>query len=382
MRMTVTTEDLIVAGLALLVLLLAAYLVGSRVRAASHKPAGSLPPVTLPPGAEALAPAFAELRGQLGDLRGQLEELRRAEAAEQVRRTQEDQAWQAIQRVETSLGQLGGVPGLQQSLQEQIAAALRDLANIKELQAAESQRWSREDDAFGKLQSLAAVLLGSSTSGAVGERVVEQMIEALPPQWRVTDHRVNGKTVEFAVRLPDGLFLPIDSKVVAQTELGALDHEQDPARRAQLEREIQAKVLGKAGEVRKYVDARSVGFAIAAVPDSLYRLSGPILPRAYQEHRALLVPYSLLAPFVLMVYEQHHHAGNLDTAQLGRLLSDTQRHLEGASGMVNGDLSSALVRLTNARDRLTRELASAASALEQLQASSPQPAGASRNGAA
>jgi DNA recombination protein RmuC len=361
----VTAEQLylvLIAALAALLLLLSGFLIGTRNRPRRGKPDA----VPLPPGAEALAPAFAELRTQLGDVRGQIEELRRAGAAEEEWRRQQDEAREAIQRVERSLTQLGQLPTLQQSLQDQVANALRDLASIRELQSAERQRWERENAAFESLQRLTAVMLGSSTSGAAGERIVQEVLDTLPPQWRIAHHSVNGKDVEFAVRLPDGLILPIDSKVVAQSDLDTLDRERDPERRQRLQRDIQAKVLDKASEVRKYIDDRSAGFAIAAVPDAAYSISGPILSEAYQKHRALVLPYSLLAPFVLMVYEQHRHGGDLDAARAGRLLADAQQHLETAAQTLNTHLSDALTRLSNARDRLSRELAAATTALEQM----------------
>lgn len=338
--MALTTDQIIILALAAVVVALLGYLIGSRGRRHDAK-SGQLP-VALPPGAEALEPAFGELRRQLGDLRGQVEQVRLASAAAEARRGQEEQAWQSIQRVE------------------------QDLAQIREVQAAERQRWASEDDAFKSLQRLTAVMLGSATSGAAGERVVQDLLEALPPEWRITNHTVNGKTVEFAVRLPDGLFLPIDSKVVAQAELDALDREPDPKQRGQLEHEVRKKVLEKAAEVRKYVDERSAGFAVVAVSDAVYRLSGPVLPDAYRRHRALVVPYSLLIPVVLMAYEQHQHGGDLDAARLGRLLNDTQKHLGEAIEALNGHLGGALNQLTNAKNKLSHELNAAASGLDQL----------------
>lgn len=352
-----------VAVLAALVVLLAGYALGSRGRGRAGK-GGAL---ALPPGAEGLAPAFGELRTQLGEVRGQIEDLRRVGAAADERRRQEDQAWDRLTRVESA------IPGIQQALQSQIAEALRDLSAIKEVQNAEKQRWTTEDDAFKALQRLTAVMLGSATSGAAAERVVEEALSTLPPQWRITNHSVNGKTVEFAIRLPDGMILPIDSKLVAQTDLTDLQSAQDNRQREHLKRSIQKKVLDKAAEVQRYIDARSVGFAIAAIPDAAYGLSGPVLPEAYQKHRALLVPYSLLAPFVLMIYEQHQHGGDLDAARLARLVNETQRHLGEAAEILNSHLSGAVTTLTNARDRLSRELAAAALALEQVTSENRSP---------
>lgn len=366
--MVLTTDQIIIAGLAAAVLLLMGYLVGSRGRSRARGKTDLMP---LPPGAEALAPMFGDLRTQLDSVRGEVEQLRRSDVAEAARRGLEDQAWQSIQRVEQVLATLGQMPNLQQSFQEQISGAVRDLAALKEVQQAEQRRWTIEDEAFGRLQRISAVLLGSSTSGAAGERIVQEMLEALPAQWRVTNHTVDGRRVEFAVRLPDGLFLPIDSKVVAQAELDALDREKDAARRERLEDNVRTQVLKRVREVRQYVDERSVGFAIATVPDGVYRLCGTILPRAYQEHRALLVPYSLLGPFVLMVYEQHLRGGvDLDSARLGRLLSDAQEHLDRAAQELNGRLGNALVQVNNGRDALSRELAEAGHALALLRTTS------------
>lgn len=352
------------AVLAVALLLLLGYLLGARRRSGKS--------VALPAGMEGLAPAFGEVRERIEalrtDFRGEIEELRRAAAAEAARRGPEDQAWQTIQQMSASLGSLVALPAAQQALQEQVAGAVRDLANIRELQSAERERWGREDDAFAALRRLANVMLGSATSGAAGERVVEQMLDALPVEWRATDHRVTGAKVEFAINLPDGLILPIDSKVVAQKDLDELDGETDQARRDKLEVSIRDKVLRRAGEARQYVDARTPGYAVVAVPDAAYRLCGSVLPKAYQDERTLIVPYSLLAPFVLMVFEQHRRGGKLDPqdARFTRLLADAEEHMGQAADVLNGHLSGGLTQLTNARTALARELAEARQALATL----------------
>jgi DNA recombination protein RmuC len=368
----VTTDQFMMAALGGIVLMLLGLLVVLLLRGRSGK-SGAL---QLPPGAEALAPAFAELRAQLGDLRSQLEEVRRSEAAAEARRGQEDAAFGAIARLEQSLTKLDALPTLQQSMQEQVSSALRDLASLRELQAATKARWTREDDAFASLQRLSAILGGSSSSGAAGERIVREVLDSLPPQWRITQHVVAGKPVEFAVKLPDGLILPIDSKVVGQAELDELRGEQDVERRRRKEKAVCDQVLQKAGEIRKYIDERSVGFGIIAVPDPAYDVSGPILSKAYQEQHAIVVPYRLLAPFVLMVYEQHRHAGAYDGARISRLLLDAQSHIERASQLLNGQLSSALTQLANGRDRLSGELAAASLAMDQARVSGEERASA------
>lgn len=346
------------AILLVLVLVLAAFLLGRRGHATA---AGKL---ALPPGAEALAPAFTELRGQLAQVQEKVQALDAAAQTGAARYGLEDQAWHAIQRVETAMASLGPVPDVQRGLQSQVADALQTLALINDVQR---RRLEQENEAHAALQRLSAVLLGSSTAGAAGERLVRETLDHLPAQWKVTNHLVGGKRVEFAIRLPDGLLLPVDSKVVAQSKLDGLSHAADDRERERLGAGIVAEVEGRVAEVRQYVDERTPGFALAAIPDAAYSLCGAILADAFQKHRALIVPYSLLGPFVLMVYEQHRRsATDVDSALLARSIAAAETHLEHAQAELNGRLSDALTRFTNGRDALRGELAAAAQALAQL----------------
>lgn len=346
-------------GAVVVLLVLVAFLVGRRARPTTPDRA-----LALPPGAEALAPAFAELRGQLAQMQEKVQALGAAAQTDAARYGLEDQAWQAIQRVETAMASLGHVPEVQRGLQSQVADALQTLVLINDVQA---RRLAQENEAHAALQRLSAVLLGSATAGAAGERLMRETLDHLPAQWKVTNHLVGGKRVEFAVRLPDGLLLPVDSKVVAQAKLDALARAADDRDRERLGGSIVAEVENRAAEVRQYVDERTPGFALAAIPDAAYSLCGAILADAFQKHRALIVPYSLLGPFVLMVYEQHRHtATDVDSALRARSIAAAETHLERAQAELNGRLSDAITRLTNGRDALRAELAAAAQAVAHL----------------
>ena len=196
-------------GLLLLTLLLViGYLLGSRSR--RHQPApidkGQLTPIDLSalaalPGVDALAPAFNTLSAQLGEVREKVQLLQTSAAVEEERRRQEASVWETIRNVDRTLSTF---------------------------QTEERQRWGPEDSAFTSLQRLTAVMLGSARVGATGERLVQDALRGLPPQWLLSNHRVAGKPVEFAVKLPDGHILPIDSKVAAQDELDRLGRPPTP----------------------------------------------------------------------------------------------------------------------------------------------------------
>lgn len=347
-------------GAVVVLLVVVAFLLGRRSRRAAKDAA-----LALPPGAEALAPAFAELRGQLAQVHEKVHALDTEVQADAARRGLEDQAWHAIQQVAQAVATLDQVPGVQQHLQTQVADALQRISLINELQRMQQER---EAEAFSGLQRLTAVLLGSATSGASGERVTREMLSHLPAQWLVTNHAVGGKRVEFAIRLPDNLLLPVDSKVVAQARLDLLAQAAE-GDRERLAAEIVRDVESRVAEVRQYVDERTPGFAIAAIPDAAYALCGSILADAYHKYHALLVPYSLLGPFILMVHAQHHPKGaNLDDAYVAQLLTAVEAHLVTAQNELNGRLSEGITRLTNARAALQGELAAASQKIAQLRA--------------
>jgi DNA recombination protein RmuC len=325
-----TIEQLLlvaVVALGALVLALVGYLLGSRGRV--RRAAGSDAPVSLPAGLEALAPAFQQLQqvnGQLNVVQGALAQLRESSAASEAR----------------------------------AEARLRV-----------------EDQAFDSLQRLSATLLGSARAGATGERLVADALKALPPQWLVTDHKVANKKVEYAIRLPDDRVLPIDSKVVAQAKLEQLDQTTDPAQRKALEKDIQGDVLRRASEVRKYLDGHSTSFAIAAVSDAAYSVSGPILSDAYTEHQVIIVPYSLLLPFLLLTYEQHRHTGvDLGTNDALILLRTAENHVKHAVDEVEGRLSTALTQYRNGYEELNQHLSGALRTLRSIQSTTGEKVGA------
>ena len=99
------------------------------------------------------------------------------------------------------------------------------------------------------------------------------MFSRLPAEWQVYDFRVAGGVVEFGLRSPNNLVLPIDHKWPAVDLLDGLAASDDPNEQARLKRQVQSAVRSKVIEVRKYIDPeRTYGFGIAAVPDAVYEL--------------------------------------------------------------------------------------------------------------
>jgi DNA recombination protein RmuC len=90
---------------------------------------------------------------------------------------------------------------------------------------------TREEERRQLLQSLRrveSIIAGSHGRGKAGERIVEELLAALPPDWQVRNHRVGTRVVEFAIRLPGGRLLPVDSKLPAEVVAKAASAEDDP----------------------------------------------------------------------------------------------------------------------------------------------------------
>ena len=65
------------------------------------------------------------------------------------------------------------------------------------------------------VRRLETVIAGTQSKGSAGENVLEVVFAKLPIEWQLRDFRLAGKTVEFALRLPNNMILPIDSKWAA-----------------------------------------------------------------------------------------------------------------------------------------------------------------------
>src|SRR5260370_37228758 len=90
------------------------------------------------------------------------------------------------------------------------------------LRSALNARQPIEEEARTSLKRLENIIAGSSTRGAAGENILEEALNALPPEMLQRNVWVGGKVVELALRLPGGKFLPMDSKWVSTVALEQL----------------------------------------------------------------------------------------------------------------------------------------------------------------
>ena len=227
---------------------------------------------------------------------------------------------------------------------------------------------TRPDPALARsVAQIERTLIGAQTRGAVGEQLLDNAIAAVPPAWIERDFRVNNKPVEFALKLPNGLVIPIDSKWPAQRQLERLGLTDDPEEQRALKDLINKAVITKAKEVKKYLDPNlTTPFGIAAVPDAVFEVSSKAINYCARSNIVVL-SYSMVLPYILLV--MHTTLADRSPADLQRVMG----HLTGIADMlkqlqveVEGRYSKGLVMLQNSRDECRVMIAKALSSLTAI----------------
>jgi RmuC family len=225
-----------------------------------------------------------------------------------------------------------------------------DVARVREalegLRASAEARARAEEPVWAAVRRLEAVLAGGGARGRAGENLLEDALSLLPPGMLVRDFSVGGRRVEFALVLPDGRRMPVDSKWTAAADLQALHVEEDPTRRETLGRRVEDEVARRAREVAGYLDpALTTPFAVACVPDAAFA----VCRRAHGEAFArgvVLAPYSTALPVLLALYvlgARYGSTGDVHAclAELDTVLAAMEQTLEHKAARAAAMLRSA-----------------------------------------
>ncbi len=227
-----------------------------------------------------------------------------------------------------------------------------------------------EQQTMESIRRLETVIAGTHSKGVAGENILEVVFAKLPPDWQLRNFRVGGKVVEFALRLPNNLVLPIDSKWTATTTLERFAATDDIAEKQQLKKEIEKQVLSKAEEVRKYIDPNlTTTFGIAVVPDAVYDLCAGVHADVFRLN-VVLISYSLFIPYLLLVFQTILKSlQTIDMHKLQAYLQDVQENLDALQSELDGRFDRALTMLNNSRSEMGAHLSRVKGGLTSLQIS-------------
>ncbi|MCI0438681.1 MAG: DNA recombination protein RmuC [Chloroflexi bacterium] len=251
------------------------------------------------------------------------------------------------------------------AIREALTRANEGLVDLKSQARARQDIEQRTAESIRRLE---AVIAGTQTRGAAGENILDALFSRLPADWQVRDFRVGNKSVEFGLRLPNNLILPIDSKWTSAHLIEQLADCEDVETAQRLKAQIESAVLAKAREVRKYIDPRlTVNFGVAAIPDAVYDLCGGIQADVFTMN-VVLVSYSMFVPYLLLVFQTVLRTSqDIDLEKLNASIHTAQRGIQALQEEIEGRFSRAITYLNNSREDMRANLSKISSGLTSLQ---------------
>jgi len=262
---------------------------------------------------------------------------------------------------------------------QELASALQHLSQalgatrelLVEMRRGDQEALRRQQQMAEVLARLEGVIAGVRSRGAAGERILEALVEHLPADFKVFNLPIRGRTVELAFRLPNGKYVPVDSKWVAARQLEQLVSCDDPAQLEHLVREIERALERKIDEVAAYLDPdMTLGIGVAAVPEAVYQNTQRTHAHALRKG-VVVISYSMAVPYLLTLLQlaiRFVPRSELDPARLSPLFRALEKALADMEAELNGRVSRALTMLQNGQNDLQRYLAAARGMLDRLQA--------------
>jgi DNA recombination protein RmuC len=311
---------------------------------------------------------FTSLRDRVSSLetsqRGELSSVRESVAQVQsdvsALRERVGSLEQAQERASTALA------NSTQVLASMVEGVQREIRGLYERAQAreEMERWTAES-----LRRLESVMAGSASRGLAGEGLVESYFSVLPAEWVERNVTIKGSVVEFAFKLPNNLLLPIDSKFPAIDLVERLSSVEDGEEQRSLRRDLERKVEEKMREVTKYLDPnKTLTFAVAVVPDAVYELCPSARARGLQMG-VVLISYSLLVPFLMLVLKfQLEALRSLDLQRLKSFLDTAEGLVRSLQDELDKRFSQSLKMLENSGSALRQGVGQLSSVMAGLRA--------------
>ena len=250
----------------------------------------------------------------------------------------------------------------------------RTSEGLTDLRSRTTERHEMEARTAESVRRLEAVIAGTQTRGSAGENILEELFSKLPIEWQMRDFKVGNKFVEFGLRLPNNLVLPIDSKWTATSLLDQLSATDDTAEMLKLKSQIESLVMSRAKEVQKYLDpSLTINFGVAAVPDAVYDICSGVQVQMFRQN-VVLVSYSMFLPYLLLVFQTVLKTSqNIDLEMLDSYMKTAQDSMELIQEELEGRFSRAITMLNNSRSDMSTQIGKVRSGLTAIQAGTGNP---------
>lgn len=222
-------------------------------------------------------------------------------------------------------------------------------ALVEQIRTDYSARRLLDEELRAATLRIEAVVTGHQASGLAGEHILAASLKQFPVGMIDQDFHVSGKTVEYALVLPNGKRLAIDSKWVGGALLERLAGLPPGPEREEVADEIERLLQKRVKEAAQYINpSLTLPWAVAAVPDAAYALCRKAHVEGYRAG-VILVPYSLVVPYLLTLYRlqlQYVHA--VDEERLENTLAQAERALESLDRLLDNSVARGATMIQNA----------------------------------
>ncbi|HWP85656.1 MAG TPA: DNA recombination protein RmuC [Terriglobia bacterium] len=280
-------------------------------------------------------------------------------------------AVQQLEAIKSQIETLSGTTETIGGIKSQVEAITQTVQQLGSIRTDLEHVKSREAQLGETINRIANKLIGTRDVGEAGENILAEAFAQFPPGWIETDFKVGGKTVEFALVLPNQKRLPIDSKFPAVLPLERLGEETGAEQRQKIIQEIEAAIYSKAQEAAKYIDpARTIPLAVAAIPDAAYSVCRKAHYQAIGKD-VLVISYSMALPLILALYRfQLQFSTSIDQQNLENYLKNIESCLKVMEDQFENRVKEAGTRIGNAYAECTVQIGKIRAALSALRAPS------------
>lgn len=228
--------------------------------------------------------------------------------------------------------------------------------------ANEKDRMEQVQKAVEQVGQFQKLLLGTQSRGSAAEHVLKAHFKDLIKQRLIeTDANLgDGMKVEFAWKLADEKYLPIDSKCHEVLELvEEMSKSEDASMQKSHRNKIRKKVEASMGEIMKYQNLpRTIRYCIMAVPDRVYELV-PELSSCALTNNIILTSYSNAAVIAYLTAEKYNSDIQKGDAQELKEVIESLLSIVEKIGEKTDTIERGLKIIKNANDEIGSEVGKA-----------------------
>jgi len=161
---------------------------------------------------------------------------------------------------------------------------------------------------LNKISSIERTLTGTKSRGIAGEALLGLYLESSIKTGEVKkDLKIGTKIVEFAWKVSEGKYIPIDAKFPEiMTLVEEYDKSEDTVYQKSLSKKVKDKIAKEIVNIQKYQNQpNTIGNCILAVPPSVLQMS-PELLSIGKESNVYLSSYKDVIIIAHLLAEQHH----------------------------------------------------------------------------